>query len=177
VSASLRPHSLVPTSSSDLAPHPARVTAIAAVAAHDRNPRKARRTECLHPRPAGTAAFTTSLWPAPTFSVTERKRRGFRDLIARGDAGSRSGTLAASAIRQLRQRSEPDAPADSAFRNVLAMNSGRQIRRIRTGVRSEHPLGVALRAVVGPGDDAEPVVTVMLPEESVRHEAQEEPMT
>jgi hypothetical protein len=36
---------------------------------------------------------------------------------------------------------------------------------------------VALRAVVGPGDDAEPVVTVMLPEESVRHEAQEEPMT
>jgi hypothetical protein len=45
---------------------------------------------------------------------------------------------------------------------------------VTTSVR---PSRVALRAVVGPGDDAEPVVTVMLPEESVRHEAQEEPMT
>jgi len=36
---------------------------------------------------------------------------------------------------------------------------------------------VALRAVAGPRDDGERVVTVMLPEESVRHEAQEEPMT
>jgi hypothetical protein len=31
---------------------------------------------------------------------------------------------------------------------------------------STRPSRVALRAVVGPGDDAEPVVTVMLPEES-----------
>jgi hypothetical protein len=34
---------------------------------------------------------------------------------------------------------------------------------VTTGVR---PSRVALHAVIGPGDDAEPVVTVMLPEES-----------
>ena len=34
---------------------------------------------------------------------------------------------------------------------------------VTTSVR---PSRVALRAVVGPGDDAEPVVTVMRPEES-----------
>jgi hypothetical protein len=34
---------------------------------------------------------------------------------------------------------------------------------VTTSVRASR---VALRAVVGPGDDAEPVVTVMLPEES-----------
>jgi hypothetical protein len=45
---------------------------------------------------------------------------------------------------------------------------------VTTSVR---PSRVALRSVVGPGDGGEPVVTVMLPEESVRHEAQEEPMT
>jgi len=42
---------------------------------------------------------------------------------------------------------------------------------------SVRPSRVTLRSVVGPGDDGERVVTVMLPEESVRHEAQEEPMT
>ncbi len=38
-----------------------------------------------------------------------------------------------------------------------------ELRCVTTSVR---PSRVALRSVVGPGDDGEPVVTVMLPEES-----------